>query len=127
MKLIKNFVEKFHNYSLPSPEKCFFYEEGDEIYINKWIKNGKINGKMKDIFEWLEKKYLSNKKQLEKTDKKKFDELMSRFYLNNWRIILLMCNYQTKYRYYSKAIISVKEKSFPDMKNKDFLKLFENN
>jgi len=30
---------------------------------------------MKDIFEWIEKKYLSNKKQLEKTDKKKFDEL----------------------------------------------------
>ena len=101
MKLINNFVEKFHNYSLPSPEKCFILEEGDEMYINKWIKNGKINGKMKDIFEWIEKKYLSNKKQLEKTDKKKFDELMSRFYLNNWRIILLMCNYQTKYRYKS--------------------------
>ena len=25
---------------------------------------------MKDIFEWIEKKYLSDKKQLEKTDKK---------------------------------------------------------
>ena len=25
---------------------------------------------MKDIFEWIEKKYLSIKKQLEKTDKK---------------------------------------------------------
>ena len=70
MKLIDNFVEKFHNYSLPSPEKCFFLEEGDELYINKFIKNGKINGKLKDIFEWIEKKYLSNKKQLEKTDKK---------------------------------------------------------
>ena len=93
----------------------------------KWIKNGKINGKMKDIFEWIEKKYLSNKKQLEKTDKKKFDELIRRFYLKNWRIILLMCNYQTKYRYYSKVIISIKDKSFPEMKNKDFLKLFENN
>jgi len=75
MKLIENFVEKFHNYSLPTPENCFVLEEGDELYINKWIKNGKINGKMKDIFEWIEKKYLSNKKQLEKTDKKKFDEL----------------------------------------------------
>ena len=100
MKLIDNFVEKFHNYSLPTPEKCFALEDGDELYINKWIKNGKINGKMKDIFEWIEKKYLSNKKQLEKTDKKKFDELIRRFYLKNWRIILLMCNYQTKYRYY---------------------------
>ena len=127
MKLIDNFVEKFHSYSLPAAEKCFLLEEGDELYINKWIKNGKINGKMKDIFEWIEKKYLSNKKQLEKTDKKKFDELIRRFYLKNWRIILLMCNYQTKYRYYSKVIISIKDKSFPEMKNKDFLKLFENN
>ena len=127
MKLIDNFVEKFHNFSLPSPEKCFILEEGDELYINKWIKNGKINGKMKDIFEWIEKKYLSNKKQLEKTDKKKFDELIRRFYLKNWRIILLMCNYQNKYRYYSKVIISIKDNSFPEMKNKDFLKLFENN
>ena len=59
MKLIDNFVEKFHNYSLPKPEKCFVLEVGDELYINKWIKNGKINGKMKDIFEWIEKKYLS--------------------------------------------------------------------
>ena len=127
MKLIKNFAEEFHNCSLPSPEKCFLLEEGDELYINKWIKNGKINGKMKDLFEWIEKKYLSNKKQLEKTDKKKFDELTKRFYLNNWRIILLMCNYQSKYRYYSKAINSVKDKSFADMETIEFLKLFENN
>jgi len=125
MKLINNFVEKFQNYSLPSAEKCFLLEEGDELYINKWIKNGEINGKMKDIFEWIEKKYFSNKKQLEKNDKKEFDELMKRFYLKNWRIILLMCNYQTKYRYYSKAIFSVREKSFPEMNNKDFLKLFK--
>ena len=45
------------------PEKCFVLEEGDELYINKWIKNGKINGKMKDIFEWIEKNiYLKVKK-----------------------------------------------------------------
>ncbi len=35
---------------------------------------------MKDIFEWIEKKYLSNQKQLEKTEKK-FDVLIRRFYL----------------------------------------------
>ena len=125
MKLIDNFAEKFHNYSLPSPEKCFSLEEGDELYIKKWIKNGQINGKMKDLFEWIEKKYFSNKKQLEKTDKNKFDELMRRFYLKNWRIILLMRNYQTKYRYYQKAINSVKEKSFSEMETREFLKLFE--
>ena len=125
MKLIENFVENFHNHTLPSSEKCFLLEEGDELYIKKWIKNGQINGEMKDLFEWIEKKYFSNKKQLEKTDKNKFDELMRRFYLKNWRIILLMCNYQTKYRYYQKAISSVKEKSFSDMETSEFLKLFE--
>ena len=64
MKLIYNFVEKFHNYSLPTQEKCFVLKEGDEKYIKKCIRNGKINGKKKDIFEWIEKKYLSNKKKL---------------------------------------------------------------
>ena len=127
MKLIENFVERFHNYTLPLPEKCFLLEEGDELYIKIWIKNGKINGKMKDLFEWIEKKYFFNKKQLEKNDKKKFDDLRRRFYLKNWRIILLMSEYQTKYRYYSKAINSVKDKSFSDMETNEFLKLFENN
>ena len=36
MKLIKNFVEKFHDYSLPSPEKYFLLEDRDELYIKKW-------------------------------------------------------------------------------------------
>ena len=38
---------------------------------------------MKDLFEWIEKKNFSDKKQLEKIDKKKFDELLSGFYLKN--------------------------------------------
>ena len=54
MKLIDNFVEKFHHYSLPIPEKCSGLGEGDELYINKWIKNGKINGKMKDFLKLFE-------------------------------------------------------------------------
>ena len=33
MKLIENFIEKFHTLSLPSPEKCLIIEEGDELYI----------------------------------------------------------------------------------------------
>ena len=82
---------------------------------------------MKDIFEWIEKKYFSDKKQLHKTDKQKFDDIVKRFYIKNWRIILLMSTYQCKYRYYSKAINSVKDKSFPDMDTKEFLKLFEKN
>ena len=125
MKLIENYAERFHNYTIPSPEKCFVLENGDELYIKKWITNGKINAKLKDIFEWIEKKYLSNSKELEKTDKKKFDEIQRRFYIKNWRMILLMSEYQMKYRYYTKVIESIKEKSFSGMDNNEFLNLFQ--
>ena len=125
MKLIEDYVERFHNYTLPSPEKCFKLENGDELYIKKWITNGKINGRLKDIFEWIEKKYLSNKEKLEKTDKKKFDEIQRRFYIKNWRTIVLISEYQLKYRYYKKVIEDIKEKSYSGMDNKDFLKLFQ--
>ena len=125
MRLIENYVELFHNYSLPSAEKCFILEKGDEIYINKWIKKGKINGTMKEIFEWIEEKYLINKDLLKKTDKKKYEEIYRRFFMENWRIILLMSNYQSKYRYYKKAINSIKDKSVPGMNNNDFFNLFE--
>ena len=125
MKLIEDYTDRFHNYTLPSPEKCFELEDGDVIYIKRWITNGKINGKLKDVFEWIEKKYLSNKEELEKTDKKKYEEIVRRFYIKNWRIILLMSEYQIKYRYYTKVIESIKEKSFSGMENKEFLKLFQ--
>ena len=125
MRLIEDYVERFHNYKLPSPEKCFELEDGDELYIKKWITNGKINGKVKDIFEWIEKKYLSNKVKLQKTDKEKFDEIQRKFYIKNWRIILLMSNYQTKYRYYSKVVALIKGKTFSGMDNNEFLKLFQ--
>ena len=125
MKLIEDYAERFHNYTIPSPEKCFELENGDELYIKRWITNGKINGKVKDIFEWIEKKYLSNQRELEKTDKKKFDEIQRRFYTKNWRMILLMSEYQMKYRYYTKVIESIKEKSFSGMDNEEFLNLFQ--
>ena len=125
MKLIENYVENFHNNSLPSPEKCLILEEGDEIYINKWIKNGKINGKAKDMFEWIEKKYLRNKSQLKESDPIKYKELNDRFLLNYWRIIILLCDYQMKYRYYSKALNAVKDKSYSDMNTDEFFKLFD--
>ena len=125
MKLIENYAERFHNYTIPSPEKCFELENGDELYIKRWITNGKINGKVKDIFEWIEKKYLSNQRELEKNDKKKFDEIQKRFYIKNWRMILLMSEYQMKYRYYTKVIESIKEKSFSGMDSEDFLNLFQ--
>ena len=125
MKLIEDYVERFHNYTLPSPEKCFKLEDGDEFYIKKWITNGKINGEFKDIFEWIEKKYLNNKDNLKKTDKKKYDEIKRRFHIKTWRIIFLMSEYQIKYRYYTKVIESIKEKSFSGMESKEFLRLFQ--
>tara|TARA_Y100001978_G_scaffold74052_1_gene66362 strand:- start:95 stop:478 length:384 start_codon:yes stop_codon:yes gene_type:complete len=125
MKLIENFIEKFYDYSLPSPEKCLLIEEGDELYIKKWIKNGKINGKAKDMFNWIEKKYLNNKSQLKEIDPNKFNQINDRFLINYWRIIILLCDYQMKYRYYSKAINAVKDKSYPDMNSNEFFQLFD--
>ena len=125
MKLIENFIEKFHTLSLPSPEKCLIIEEGDELYIKKWIKNGKINGKAKDMFNWIEKKYLNNKSELKERDLYKFREINHRFLIKYWRIIILLCDYQMKYRYYSKAINAVKDKSYPDMNSNDFFVLFD--
>ena len=42
MKLIENFIEKFHTLSLPSPEKCLIIEEGDELYIKEWAVFSKL-------------------------------------------------------------------------------------
>ena len=126
MRLVENFVEQLHNDSLPPPEKCLLIEEGDELYINKWIKNGKINGKAKDMFEWIEKKYLNNKTVLKEIDPDKFKEINDRFLMSYWRIIILFCDYQMKYRYYFKAINAVKDKSYPEMNSNEFFELFIN-
>ena len=98
----------------------------DRLYIKKWIKNGKINGKAKDMFEWIEKKYLNNKTELKEVDPNKFKEINDRFLISHWRIIILFCDYQIKYRYYAKAINAVKDKSYPEMNLNDFFELFEN-
>ena len=125
MKLIEDYVQRFHMNTLPSPEKCLVLEKGDEVYIEKWIHNGGINGKAKDMFEWIEKKYLKNKSDLKEIDPLKFKEINKRFLIENWRMIILLSDYQQKYRYYFKAINSVKEKSFSEMKINDFFKLFK--
>ena len=126
MRLVENFLEQFHNDSLPPAEKCLLIEEGDELYIKKWIKNGKINGKAKDMFEWIEKKYLNNKTVLKEIDPDKFKEINDRFLMSYWRIIILFCDYQMKYRYYFKAINAVKDKSYPEMNSNEFFELFNN-
>ena len=56
---------------------------------------------------------------------KMFDEIVRRFYMKDWRMILLLCDYQIKYRYYTNAVESIKEKSLSGMNNKDFLNLFQ--
>ena len=126
MRLVENFIEQFHNDSLPPAEKCLLIEEGDELYIKKWIKNGKINGKAKDMFEWIEKKYLNNKTVLKEIDPDKFKEINDRFLMSYWRIIILFCDYQMKYRYYFKAINAVKDKTYPEMNSNEFFELFNN-
>tara|TARA_B100000212_G_C27327305_1_gene512954 strand:- start:102 stop:482 length:381 start_codon:yes stop_codon:yes gene_type:complete len=125
MKLIDDYVERFHNYELPSAEKCLVIENGDEVYIKKWILNGKINGKARDMFEWIEKKYLNEKSILKEKDPLKFKNINERFLMNKWRLIILFSEYQIRYRYYSKAIISIKGKSYSEMQSNDFFKLFE--
>ena len=77
MRLIEDYVKQFHNYTLPSPEKCFELDDGDELYIK------------------------------------------------NWRIILLMSNYQTKYRYYSKVDALIKGKTSSGIDKNEFLRLFQ--
>ena len=125
MKLISDFAERFHKNDLPVPEKCFILEDGDEIFIKKWLVNGKLNIKVKDLFLWIEKKYFKSKKKLKDKDEIKFEEIRKRFFMDNWRMILLLSEYQIKYRYYSKAIDSIKNQSFPEMSSNQFLKLFE--
>tara|TARA_Y100000589_G_scaffold313317_1_gene334562 strand:+ start:323 stop:730 length:408 start_codon:yes stop_codon:yes gene_type:complete len=125
MKLIDDFVERFHSNTLPIAEKCFVLEEGDEIYIRRWIVNGKLKIKVKDLFLWLEKKYFNNKTNIKYHDDINTEEISQRFFIKNWRIILLLSEYQSKYRYYEKAINSIKNKSFSKMDSKEFLKLFE--
>ena len=125
MKLISDFAERFHKNNLPVSEKCFLLEEGDEIFIKKWISNGKLNIKVKDLFLWIEKKYFKGKDNLKEKDKIKYEEIRKRFFMDNWRLIILLSEYQTKFRYYSKAIDSIKDKTFPQMSSNQFLKLFE--
>ena len=57
MKLITNFAELLHEIKLPSAEKCFFIEDGDEKYIKQWIKDGEITCELEKLFEWLNIEY----------------------------------------------------------------------
>ena len=56
MKLIEDYAERFNNYIIPSPEKFFELKNVDELYLKRWITNLKINGEIKNIFEYKKKK-----------------------------------------------------------------------
>ena len=75
--------------------------------------------------EITKKKYLNNKSNLKESDPLKFKEINDRFILHYWRVIIVLCDYQMKYRYYFKAINAIKDKSYPDMNSNDFFELFD--
>ncbi|MBW3042227.1 hypothetical protein [Prochlorococcus marinus] len=124
MRLIPNFAELLHEIKLPSPEKCFLIEHGDEKYIEKWIKNGEISCELEILFEWLNKEYKLKKKHLNHEERKIAEEVKKRFPMEQWRVIRVISDHQRKYRYYKKAIEDVKNRTSPRMNEQAIMTIF---
>ena len=124
MKLIPNFAELLHDVKLPSPEKCFYIEDGDEKYIKKWLKNGEITCELEKLFEWINKEYKLKKDNLNQEEKKLADEVKDRFPVDKWRVIKVFSDHQRKYRYYKKAIEDVKSRTSPRMNEQAIMTIF---
>ena len=124
MRLIPNFAELLHEVKLPSPEKCFLIEIGDEKYINKWINNGEISCELEKLFEWLDKEYKLKRKDLNNQEKKLVQEVKERFPVEQWRVIKIFSDHQRKYRYYKKAIEDVKSRTTPRMNEQAIMTIF---
>ena len=124
MKLIPNFSELLHDIKLPSAEKCFFLEAGDEKYIKKWIKNGEITCELEQLFEWINIEYKLKKKNLTYEERQIITEVMKRFPVDKWRIIKIFSDHQRKYRYYKKAIEDVKRRTSPRMNEQTIMTIF---
>ncbi len=124
MKLIPNFAELLHDVELPSPEKCFFIEDGDEQYIKRWIKNGEITCELEKLFEWIINEYKLKKDNLNHEEKKLADEVKKRFPVDKWRVIKIFSDHQRKYRYYKKAIEDVKNRTSPRMNEQAIMTIF---
>ena len=124
MKLIPNFAELLHAEKLPSPEKCFLIEHGDEVYINEWIQNGELSCELENLFEWLNEKYKLKKKDLNPKDRKIAEEVKKRFPIDQWRVIKVFSDHQRKYRYYKKAIEDVKNRTTPRMSEQAIMTIF---
>ena len=124
MKLIPNFAELLHEIRLPSAEKCFFIEDGDEKYIEKWIKDGEITCELEKLFEWLNIEYKLKKKNLNQADQQLAEEVKRRFPIDHWRAIKIFSDHQRKYRYYKKAIEDVKSRTSPRMNEQAIMTIF---
>ena len=124
MKLIPNFAELLHEIKLPSPEKCFVIEDGDEIYIEEWIENGEITCELEKLFEWINIKYKLKKNNLTHEEIKLAEEVIKRFPLEQWRVIKIFSDHQRKYRYYKKAIEDVKRRTTPRMNEQTIMTIF---
>ena len=115
MKLIPNFAELLHEVKLPAAEKCFFIEEGDEMYIKKWINNGEITCELEKLFNWINLEYKLKKTNLNDEERQLAEEVKKRFPIDQWRVIKIFSDHQKKYRYYKKAIEDVKRRTTPRM------------
>ena len=124
MRLIPNFAQLLHEVKLPSPEKCFLIETGDEEYIGRWIKNGKINCQLDELFDWINKEYKLKKTNLTHEEKIIAFEIRRRFPVEKWRVIKLFSDHQRKYRYYKKAVEDVKNRTSPRMNEQAIMTIF---
>ena len=124
MKLIPNFAELLHEVKLPSAEKCFLIEEGDEKYIEKWIKNGEITCELEKLFNWINLEYKLKRKDLNDEEKQLAEEVKKRFPVDKWRVIKIFSDHQKKYRYYKKAIEDVKRRTTPRMNEQAIMTIF---
>ena len=124
MKLIPNFAELLHEIKLPLPEQCFIIEEGDEKYIEGWIKDGKLTRDLESLFDWINVKYKLKKKNLNYEEIKIAEEIKNRFPIDNWRIIKIFSDHQRKYRYYKNAIEDVKRRTSPRMNEQAIMTIF---
>ena len=124
MKLIPNFAELLHEIKLPAAEKCFLIEDGDERYIEKWIKNGEITCELEKLFDWINLEYKLKKTNLNREDSRLAEEIKKRFPVEKWRVIKIFCDHQKKYRYYKKAIEDVKKRTTPRMNEQAIMTIF---
>ena len=124
MRLITNFAELLHDVKLPSPEKCFIIEIGDEKYIGKWLENGEITCDLEKLFEWINQEYKLKKKNLNHEEKALAEEIKKRFPVEQWRVIKIFSEHQRKYRYYKNAIEDAKSRTSPRMNEQAIMTIF---